>query len=97
MVLVYQNGKFFATKKRANGPRVAYLKESKNATKIWANGPSILEWKIFATKKGANSLSIAFLEKFKNATKIWANGLSMLEWNLFLLPKKGLIVLALHF
>ena len=77
MVLVYQNGKFFATKKRANGPRVAYLKESKNATKIWANGLRISEWKIFATKKRANTPSMAFLKKkYQNATKIWANGLT---------------------
>ena len=39
MVLVYQNGKIFATKKRANTPSMAFLKKKyQNATKIWANG-----------------------------------------------------------
>ena len=41
----------FATKKRANSLSIAYLEKFKNATKIWANGLSILEWKIFRYQK----------------------------------------------
>ena len=52
MVLVYYNGKIFATKKSANSPSIAFLKkEYQNATKICANGLSILEWKIFCYQK----------------------------------------------
>ena len=51
MVLVYQNGKIFATKKRANSLSIEFLEKSKNATKIWGNGLSILEWKIFRYQK----------------------------------------------
>ena len=55
MVLVYQNGKIFATKKRANTPSMAFLKKKyQNATKIWANGLTsasywgCLPWGVFA-------------------------------------------------
>ena len=92
MVLVYQNGKFFATKKRASSPSIEYLKEFKNATKIWANGLSISEWNIFATKKRAYSLRIAgiFLLPKKGQIVLAQN----FQRNLKTLPKFGEMVLV---
>ena len=46
------NGIFLLLKKgQISSLSIAYLEKFKNATKIWANGLSILEWKIFRYQK----------------------------------------------